>query len=283
MNKKVITPMKQIQRSSASKEKTFLSERQQEIRRLLLEKQRGTACLDPRIKVLFIVGVSTLSLTTGGELTLLFLILSVFLLLAGGGCLWNGIKFIIAYVGFNLVITFISALDVPGLASLVEVFGFTIIKFIPVFMLAKWFSSTTRVGEFISSLERMHMPKTVTIPMAVMLRYIPTLKQEFVFIKDTMHMRGIDYSFLGFLKQPLRLMEYVLIPLLMRSLKVADELSASIMTRGIEHHGQRGSLHNIRLTWEDGFAVIVFVLLLSLLWIFDCSELAHFAIWEVIF
>ena len=41
------------------------------------------------------------------------------------------------------------------------------------------------------SFQRMRMPLSVTIPLVVMFRYIPTLGIEYRMIRDTMKIRGI--------------------------------------------------------------------------------------------
>lgn len=110
---------------------------------------------------------------------------------------------------------------------------------VPVVALAWWFASSVRTGELVTALGRMRLPKTVTIPVAVMVRYLPTLGQEYACIRDTMRMRGIEASFPASLLHPLRATEFVLVPILMRCLKVADELAASAVSRGIESRASR--------------------------------------------
>ena len=45
-------------------------------------------------------------------------------------------------------------------------------------MLAGLVISTTRVGEFLSAMARLHVPKKLTIPIAVMLRYLPAIRED---------------------------------------------------------------------------------------------------------
>ncbi len=51
---------------------------------------------------------------------------------------------------------------------------------------------TTHIDEFMSALTRMRVPRAVTIPLAVALRYTPTVREDWGFIKDAMRMRGIS-------------------------------------------------------------------------------------------
>ena len=45
-------------------------------------------------------------------------------------------------------------------------------------MLAGLVISTTKVGEFLSAMAHLHIPKKLTIPIAVMLRYLPTIRED---------------------------------------------------------------------------------------------------------
>ncbi|NTV63423.1 MAG: energy-coupling factor transporter transmembrane protein EcfT, partial [Oscillochloris sp.] len=76
-------------------------------------------------------------------------------------------------------------------------------------------------------------------------------------------LRGVSLTVFGFLRQPRLTLECALVPLLMRSLRIADELAASAATRGIEHPGERSSLRPLRLRVADG-AVMALMLAASI-------------------
>ena len=92
---------------------------------------------------------------------------------------------------------------------------------------------TSEISEVLASLQNMKIPYYINIPLAVILRFFPTLKQDITCIKQGIKTRGIDISFLGFLKHPFKVYEMMLIPMLMRMLCTATELSASVETRGL--------------------------------------------------
>lgn len=247
----------------------------------ITQSSRGAARLDPRIKLLFVLGTSTLCLLSHGELTILLLLLASILLASCGEKPGLAVRFLGGYLVLNLVIALVAFLQLPGLTAMVVVLGFTLLKFIPVFLLAAWFIATTRIGELIAALERMHIPKQITIPVAVMLRYLPTIRQEFTYLKGTMKLRGISFSLLGCLRQPLRMLEYICIPLLMRCLKVADELAASATTRGIEHRGKRSSIRDVRIRPLDWIAIVAFLVFAFAAVLFDQSSWGDMIIWKV--
>lgn len=127
----------------------------------------------------------------------------------------------------------------------------------------------------------MRLPKTVTIPVAVMVRYLPTLGQEYACIRDTMRMRGIEASFPASLLHPLRATEFVLVPILMRCLKVADELAASAVSRGIESRASRTSVRDVRLRVRDGVAAAVLAAFVVGVLAVDAGPVGQVVVWRI--
>ena len=53
-------------------------------------------------------------------------------------------------------------------------------------------------------MDRMHLPKALSIPIAVILRFLPTVKEEWNSIQDAMKLRGIGLSFGNVLMHPVK-------------------------------------------------------------------------------
>ena len=62
------------------------------------------------------------------------------------------------------------------------------------------------------------------------------------------------------LLHPLRTCEYAVIPLVIRSMTIADELAASAMTRGLDLETKRTSYRDVRLRPRDFLAAGVIVI-----------------------
>ena len=71
---------------------------------------------------------------------------------------------------------------------------------------------TTQVSEFMAALNRMHIPKSVVIPVTVMIRYIPMIQEDWGYIKDSMKMRDVAPSFFGVITHPGQTVECVYVP-----------------------------------------------------------------------
>ncbi len=139
-------------------------------------------------------------------------------------------------------------------------------------MLAGLVISTTKVGEFLSAMARLHVPQKLTIPIAVMLRYLPTIREDWHFIKDAMRLRDVSPTFAGFLKAPAMTVNCIYVPLLTAASKAADELSIASLTRGIENPSPRTCLVKIQMQMTDWLIMVLFLA-------FFITEIIGKAVW----
>ena len=82
-------------------------------------------------------------------------------------------------------------------------------------------------------------------------RYIPTVQDEFRSIKNTMKLRGIGLNVKNVVLHPIKTCEYAIVPLVIRSMTISDELAASAMTRGLDLESERTSYREVRLRLTD--------------------------------
>lgn len=115
-------------------------------------------------------------------------------------------------------------------------------------------------GKLTASLRRLPIPSKVTLVLVTMLRFAPTVISESRDIKEAMRVRGLLRSPLSSLIHPLDTAEYAIVPLVLRSLRVSDELSASAIVRGIEFPCKKQSYYSDGMSRLDWTLIIVFVL-----------------------
>ena len=108
----------------------------------------------------------------------------------------------------------------------------------------------TPPGEIIAVLARLRLPRRAALMVVVVFRYAPTVVSELHSIRQALKSRGL-LSFRRCLRHPGRSLEYVLLPLLMRALNVADELSIAALVRGVECPGRKSSYHQTRFLMAD--------------------------------
>ena len=179
---------------------------------------------DSRIKLLLILLTSALAFALGGGLTglLLFGVVCLFALLSG---LWKtSIKFAIVYIVL-LVLAQVLPIHLT----------FFLLRILTIALALNILFQTTEISELIAALQASHIPQAIVIPVAIILRFLPSLKQDVLYIKQGMKTRGVGLSFWRIVSHPAQTYEGFLIPILMRLLMTATELSASAETRGISY------------------------------------------------
>ncbi|MCW4018165.1 MAG: energy-coupling factor transporter transmembrane protein EcfT [Candidatus Bathyarchaeota archaeon] len=230
-----------------------------------MKRQTWGLHFDPRTKFFIVLLCGVFTFIVNQEGLFIFLALtSTYLLIQGMPK--NAVKFTLAfallYALQYAVYTYLS-----GIATIFGFILFFLARFIPVFMAASALSITPP-GELIAALQKLHIPKAVIIPLAVGLRFTPCISQEFNTIRDAMHLRGIAISSFNTIAHPVMAMEYVLVPLLMRSMKISDELAASASARGIDNPGPRTCLRQIHFGLSDVTVLSVFCIVGVLIGLF---------------
>lgn len=134
-------------------------------------------------------------------------------------------------------------------------------RFVPGLIMGYYLISTTRISELIAALEKIRLPQQIVIPFAVMMRFFPTVIEENAAIRDAMRMRGIR---LGGAKAG-AMLEYRLVPMMMCTVKIGDELSTAALTRGLGNPAKRTSLCEIRLMATD-YLLMAFASCAFMLW-----------------
>lgn len=255
---------------------------EENIKKLITQRQfQRTAALDPRCKVALLIMIGCVSYFLNGEICSLVLVASFALFIAVG----NGGKWAAKMLIFYIVIAYLNALlryvSIPVLSVIMSVFGVTILKLVPIAMMGLWILRTTYMDDLMVALQRMRLPQAVTIPLVVMFRYIPTLRIEYRQIRSTMDIRGISDTVWKRVSHPLATIEYILIPLLMRCLKVTDELAASGTTRGLELECKRYALRPIRFSWPEIVVSLFGILFLVGLLFIDQTKIGEIILWRV--
>lgn len=214
-------------------------------------KQHGVR-YDPRIKLLQVLLVGILVFVLTGKKYEISLFLSVFTFAMLSGLFKTGIKFLVIYSGLFL------AAEISPLFIATTIHYF-VLCFITIAFAALNLAKTTDISEILAALHNMKIPYYINIPLAVILRFFPTIKQDVICIRQGIKTRGIDISVLGVLKHPFKIYEMMIIPLLMRILSTATELAASVETRGLGISCKKISYTEIHFSIFDALLLIAMV------------------------
>ena len=135
-------------------------------------------------------------------------------------------------------------------------------RFLPSMMMGAYLVETTTVSEFIAGMSRMHVTEKITIPLSVMFRFFPTVVDEFSSINSAMRMRDIRFG--G--KNVGKMLEYRMVPLMVCSAKIGEELNAAAVTRGLGGEKRRTNVCQIGFHIQD-LILIAMCLVPYVLWI----------------
>ena len=91
----------------------------------------------------------------------------------------------------------------------------------------------TRLQSLLSSLKGFHLPFCLYIPLAVMLRFIPTFVADMRQIAEALRIRGYRLSWKQFVLHPVLTLRFVTVPLLFRSLKASEDLGIAAELKGL--------------------------------------------------
>ena len=160
--------------------------------------------------------------------TALFLVMSVF------GCLKTGLKFLAAFLISYGWLTFNVRYGINMPSPMLFTF---LIELIPVFM-AVYLLSQAPSGKLTTALRQLPLTSSVRLTVIVILRFVPTVASEFSDVLDAMK---------------------TIVPMVFRSLKIADELAASSVVRGIESPYKKKGYYLNKMAVSDGIMIVLFV------------------------
>ena len=224
--------------------------------------------LDPRTKLALIL-LSVLSAMFAPNLRFQLALVALIGLLAAAGGQWRyALRSIAAYALICVFTGWCMGVLTGTWRTMFVAFLGLVHKVYACGMLAGLVIRSTKVGEFLSAMARLRVPKKLTIPIAVMLRYLPTIREDWHAIRDAMRLRDVSPTLMGFLRAPALTVNCIYVPLLTAASKAADELSVAAVTRGIENPQPRSCLVVIRMRAADGLAIALFAafLITELVW-----------------
>ena len=212
--------------------------------------------LDPRTKIVLCLAVSFIMLdsTTSPVVNALQIALAalplIFLLMLGKHKM--AVYYVCAYAFASLV----PALLVSYLPAVINLLFTGMIalmtQILPGMMMAYFLLASTSVSEFVTAMDRLHVPKSISVPMSVLFRFFSTIVEEYGHVRDAMRMREV-----GNLRQPMAMLEYRMVPFMTSIVSIGNDLAASALTRGLSAPVRRTNVCPIGFTWRDGLAFVL--------------------------
>lgn len=146
--------------------------------------------------------------------------------------------------------------------------GFFLQRYLIVACLIAWFFKTSTSAQILAAAQKSRLPFGVYLPLAVMFRFLPTVKTEIVAIRQTLALRSILPNWYSVFLFPHQAAKYLLVPLISTSLRSGDQLAQAAMVRGLGAPIKRTSIVSARLQAVDWLVIAGSIaLVLRLFWI----------------
>lgn len=206
--------------------------------------------LDPRSKLLLLI-ITSMAMFTGSLggaaiwIRPLFGAIPVILIFASKKYV-QGVFCLLLLAGCWYSENFLLEANTAAVVLIASITTGVVFKMAPTIAMGVYFVNSTTLGELLASLQKLRVPTAVTIPLAVVFRFLPTIAQESGKIKDSMYLRGIRPS------NPIAYMEYRMVPLLISVTKIGDELSAAALTKGLGSPVKRVPVVDLHFRAVDG-------------------------------
>ncbi|WP_176702764.1 energy-coupling factor transporter transmembrane component T family protein [Actinomyces vulturis] len=221
---------------------------------------------DPR-NTLLLVFITNICVMGGASTPVLIVAAFIAGVLFASVCSLRGLFIYISLV--TLFIVFTTHAAVIGQSAILAFFismSFWMSRFTITTTLGIYALYSISPTQLASALRSMRLPRSFVNAVLVMLRFIPTIIAEFRAIQAAMRLRGIRLTGRDTILHPIRTVEYLLVPLMAGIIRIADDLTASAVIRGM---GAREiPLPLIALRWRIGDVVVIsaVIALLVLRW-----------------
>ena len=221
----------------------------------------GLLKLDPRTKLLLFCAGIAVSTFSYNERALWMYCAAMCALLALCGEKWYALKCgaLIACMEYLRYRIITSGTGAPALTGILIALIMMCRYGFPLLLSLSFLIKTTRISQLIAALSALHLPLFVIIPLSVMLRFIPTVQEEWDGVRKAMAFRGISLEPGAVILAPFKTIEYILIPLLFSCISVMDELASASLARGLDAERKRTSYETVKMRFPDYIIILLFV------------------------
>lgn len=221
----------------------------------------GLLKLDPRTKLLLFCAGIAVSTFSYNEVALWMYCAAMCALLALCGEKWFALKCgaLIACMEYLRYRIITSGTGAPALTGILIALIMMCRYGFPLLLSLSFLIKTTRISQLIAALSALHLPLFVIIPLSVMLRFIPTVQEEWDGVRKAMAFRGISLEPGAVIRAPFKTIEYILIPLLFSCISVMDELASASLARGLDAERKRTSYETVKMRFPDYIIILLFV------------------------
>lgn len=230
---------------------------------LLLDKTKPA--LDPRIVgfVVILLGITAMFMNKAMTAHIICAVAAVYLLAAKAYKPFA--VYLTIYIAVALLMANVDKIHNTSAMLLIVSLSYFVQKLVVLLMMGSFFVHMTTIPYVLSAMQHMRVPNAAAIPIMVALRFFPTIREDYHSLKDSLRIRRVSISPLQFVIHPMRMMEYLFVPILMKSIRTSDELAASALSRGFEHINEQTILYPLKLKTLDYIVGIMSIMIVAAL------------------
>ncbi|MDO5728851.1 MAG: energy-coupling factor transporter transmembrane component T [Actinomycetaceae bacterium] len=220
--------------------------------------------LDPRSVFLVLIGVNISAFTSSSAHIVVFAIIVTTVFVFSTARLKTASGWLIATVIFVVLWTVLPSVWHSNASALLSYAGYWFVRFSVVAGWGIYAVSTLRIPEVAAVFTRMRAPVWLHLPVLVMIRFFPVAIAELRAISDAMVLRGLKPGVGGFMTHPLRTGELLMIPFLASSARIADELAAAALIKGVGTTRERTT--TVETPFRTGDAIAITIVAILAIW-----------------
>ena len=133
-------------------------------------------------------------------------------------------------------------------------------KFVVLALLGVSLSKLASMQDLLAALQSMGAPQVVLIPCTVILRFFPTIRRDASHLMESLRSRRVHAGGGFAFRHPALTCELLIVPLLMRSVRISDELAASALARGLDGEAKATVLRPLSFGGIDAVAAALTLL-----------------------
>lgn len=172
----------------------------------------------------------------------------------------KAIKFIITYLIMILLASFFA-----NKIALMYIILNTLARSIPLVMIVTCIIAGN-TSELMLSLQKIKISKSIIVMICIMIRFFPVLSKESVYIRNGMKARGVFSGWKDYVKNPFLAYECFIVPLIIRCIKLSDELGVTAELRGLNANKNRTCIYEIYFGLRDILAIVVYGTAIALIY-----------------
>ena len=113
-------------------------------------------------------------------------------------------------------------------------------------------------SELMLSLQKTKVPKPIIVMICILIRFFPVLSKENIAIRNGMKARGLFSNWKDFMRNPFLVYECFMVPLIIRCIKLSDELGATAELRGLNADISRSCIYEVDFGLNDLFVLVLY-------------------------